>query len=334
MPKITVIIPVFNAGQYIEQCLCSLLNQTFLDAELILIDDGSTDSSAFLCDKYAEKYPQIRAYHLENSGPARARNQGLLQAQGDYIAFVDADDYVAPNYLEVLYNCAVQNCSDIVICNYSIVTAQNIRAASLSFESEYCGATAVKFGLLQRYYGNNHNGLYSLWNKLYRADFLKEHSLAMDEKLIRAEDAWFNFDCLMHAEKVNYVSQALYYYVQHCESIMHQVQPNQYAAWVQTRKRLLEANEVLCFSIDFDSFYQSFLYKVAVYNRDLIKNGSIDESKRILKDNFLHSASNYRQNLPAHLRFLYWLTYHRLIKTALVFYRAWEKLSVCKTAKR
>lgn len=333
-PLISVIIPVYNAEKYLSNCISSLLSQSLQSFEIILVDDGSKDSSPLLCDEFAKKDPRIRSIHLENGGPAYARNHGSLQAQGDYIAFVDSDDYVAPNYLELLYNCAVGNNSDIVMCGYYIVSGANKQPALLSYCAEYGNAEAVKVGLLQRYYGTNHNGLYSLWNKLYRAEFLRENRITMNEELNRAEDAWFNFDCLTCAERVNFINQPLYYYVQHSESIMHQLRSDQYAAWVQTRQRLLEANKTLGFCIDNNLFYQEFLYKVAIYIRDYIAAGKIEEANAILNDTFLHMAAKYRKNLPLHIRFLHSLTYHHLAGIALIFYKIWERISSCKTAKR
>ncbi|MBO4897377.1 MAG: glycosyltransferase [Clostridia bacterium] len=119
MPKISIIIPVYNAGKYINECVDSIINQTFRDFELILVDDGSADNSGKICDDYAEKDSRIKVIHKENGGQAIARNKGLKIATGEYICFVDADDAVNPNMLEYLYEAAEKTKSKIVFCGYT-----------------------------------------------------------------------------------------------------------------------------------------------------------------------------------------------------------------------
>ena len=105
MLKISVIIPVYNAEQYLEECLNSIRNQTYKELEVILVDDGSTDNSGKICDKYTKVDNRFRVLHINNSGPSYARNIGLKEAQGEYITFVDADDWLATNTLELCYQC-------------------------------------------------------------------------------------------------------------------------------------------------------------------------------------------------------------------------------------
>ena len=112
MPKVTVIVPVYNVEQYLRRCIDSILAQTFGDLELILVDDGSADSSGVICDAYAEKDSRVKVIHQKNSGVSAARNTGLDAAEGEYIAFVDSDDHVDPDYLAAL----LQTKADLVIC--------------------------------------------------------------------------------------------------------------------------------------------------------------------------------------------------------------------------
>jgi len=110
---ISVIVPVYNAEKYLDKCIKSILNQTFKDFELILVDDGSTDNSGLICDDYANKDSRIRIIHRENGGPSIARNVAVLKAQGDKITFIDSDDYVTIDYLETLYSSFKQYNADI-----------------------------------------------------------------------------------------------------------------------------------------------------------------------------------------------------------------------------
>lgn len=118
MPKISVIIPVYNVEKYLHTCLDSILAQTFTDFELILIDDGSPDSSGKICDEYAEKDSRIRVFHQENQGQAAARNFGVNQAKADWIHFVDSDDIIHPQMLEILFDGVVKSNCNISMCGY------------------------------------------------------------------------------------------------------------------------------------------------------------------------------------------------------------------------
>lgn len=117
-PTISVIVPVYNVEQYLKECVDSILNQTFRDFELILVDDGSTDKSGMICDAYANEDPRIIVFHQQNAGAAAARNRGLDVARGEYIAFVDSDDIVLSQYLEILYYHVAANKADISLCLY------------------------------------------------------------------------------------------------------------------------------------------------------------------------------------------------------------------------
>lgn len=103
MSKISIVVPVYGVEQYLEECVDSLINQTFKDIEIILVDDGSPDNCGSICDAFATRYPQIRVIHQENSGLSVARNIGIDSSSGEYICFVDSDDMVAPDYCQRLY---------------------------------------------------------------------------------------------------------------------------------------------------------------------------------------------------------------------------------------
>ena len=120
MPKISIIVPVYNVEQYINRCIDSLLGQTLKDIEIILVDDGSPDQCPQICDEYARKDSRIKVIHKKNNGLGYARNSGLELATGEYIAFVDSDDYVNINMYEKLYNETINNNFDIVYCGFIV----------------------------------------------------------------------------------------------------------------------------------------------------------------------------------------------------------------------
>ncbi len=117
-PKISLIVPVYNAEKYLSENIESLINQTYKNIEIILINDGSTDNSGFLCNEFNKKHSQIITFHIKNSGASNARNFGIEKASGDYIAFIDSDDKIEKNYIEILFENLIKYDADICICGY------------------------------------------------------------------------------------------------------------------------------------------------------------------------------------------------------------------------
>ena len=120
--KVSVIIPVYNVEQYLNQCLDSVINQTLKDIEIICVDDGSTDNSFKMLEEYAQKDNRIKVIHQKNKGAAAARNEGLYIAQGKYLSFLDSDDFFEIDMLEQMYNCAEKYNTDIVVCKSKVIS--------------------------------------------------------------------------------------------------------------------------------------------------------------------------------------------------------------------
>lgn len=320
---VSVIVPVYNAERRLHICLDSLLGQTLKNIEIILAEDGSTDNSAAICDSYADLDSRITVLHLPNGGPSKARNQAMEAARGKYLGFVDSDDYAADNLFEKLYQLAETAQSDIAMCNYYIEQDGKAVKARMSYDERYVGKE-VKEKLLYRYYTENHNGLFCLWNKLFRRSLVIENKIKMDESLIRAEDAWFVFDCLKAAQRVAFTQENLYFYYQNEASIMHRVYTDQYEKWVATRNKLLQENKELGFDIDYNEFYCNFLYNLAVYLRTLIRRGEEAAVKEILTDEFYRNAARYRAKLPFHISLLHKLGRTNMIGLTIKAYQMWK----------
>lgn len=329
MPDISIIIPVYNAEHYIERCISSILVQSFKDFEILLINDGSTDKSPEICDILKKHDPRIHVYHKKNTGASDTRNYGIHLSTGKYLSFIDADDYIAKDMLQTLYEEAEKTNSDMVMCNYYIDSDKKLYPAAMKYDDMYATQSEVRNGLLKRYYENNQTGLYSLCNKLFRRLLIEENKIKMDTKLVRGEDAWFVFDYLKVCSKVTYIPIPLYYYYQNKNSIMHQVQLDQYEKWVYTRKRLLEENKSLKFQLDNQQFYSGFCYKVCIYIRDLIKLNEISRAKNILHDPFYITAVNQIEHVefPLHIKILLKLVRHNAADLSIFFYKLWAKIS-------
>lgn len=324
MVCVSIIVPVYNSEKYIARCVDSILAQTYQEFELLLIDDGSKDNSVVLCDQYASADDRVRVIHKENSGVAATRNVGIQEARGDYISFVDSDDYIKPDMLEKLVKKATAYKSDIVMCNYFIDSAGKITMAQMKYNEVYDGVDSVKKGLLYFYYTDYHVGLYSLCNKLIKKSIYHTNNICFDSSLKRGEDAWFIFQCLKYCHRVDYIPEALYYYFQNDNSIMHNTYEDQYEKWVDMRKRLLKENKMLQFEVDYGLFYKEFLYKVAIYCKDAIDAGKSGKVKKILQDDFYKQSVKYVNTLPLHIKVIHWSAIiHPSI--AVILIRLWNK---------
>lgn len=202
IPTISVIVPVYNAENSLGRCVQSILKQTYSQWELLLLDDGSQDGSASLCDRYAASDARISVCHKANGGVSSARNQGLLRAKGDYVAFIDSDDYVEDKYLEKLIKFAP---ADLVICGFKNIGGESFLpdatdAVSLNNNS------FVKKILAVPYY------LDTPWCKLFKRDIINKHGLVFDQKLKLSEDTLFCYEYLRNAATVAVVPEMLYIY--------------------------------------------------------------------------------------------------------------------------
>jgi len=206
--KVSVIVPVYNVQDYLSKCIDSIINQTYRDFELILIDDGSTDSCGEICDKYASSDNRVRVIHQSNSGPSAARNAGLDVAKGDYISFVDSDDYIHNQMLETMVKKITGTQADIAICNYAFVDYQgNTIEHDSTIESESFISQDNLLGLLAK------GWLPAVipCNKLYERSIFDNLRYPSGK---RYEDDFIAHKIIARAKKILLIPDYFYYYLQ------------------------------------------------------------------------------------------------------------------------
>ena len=201
---ISVIVPVYNAEKYIEECIYSIINQSFLDFELLLIDDGSTDMSGTICDSYAKKDHRIIVFHKLNGGVSSARNYGIEKSKGEWIVFVDSDDYIDLDYLKILYEhssgCEIVSCGYVVVDECGILKRKHsIRNGSFS-KSE------------TNDYINKYSCNTSSWSHLILSKLIKNNNILFHENCSVGEDTVFILNCFIKANYFKNISSELYYY--------------------------------------------------------------------------------------------------------------------------
>lgn len=219
MAEISIIVPVYNVEKYLENCIESILNQTFKDFELILVDDGSTDNSGKICDIYEKKDSRIKVIHKNNGGLSSARNAGLDIACGKYVGFIDSDDSIHPRMYEILYDLIKKYESDISCCNYKKIydifkdEYENVNSLEVI---EMSNIEAIK-NLYDKEIGVK---LVIACNKLYRKNLFDN----IRYKVGRVhEDEFMAHRILYNCKKITYVDNELYYYLQREGSIMSQI---------------------------------------------------------------------------------------------------------------
>ena len=223
-PQVSIIVPVYNVENYIERCLNSLVNQTFKDIEIITINDGSTDKSLELINKYVKEDIRVSVIDLGDEGVSYCRNLGIEKANGKYIMFVDSDDWIDSNMIEAMYKKAEENKLDLVMCSYIREFKDHSKEKRFNLPEEIIyKEDKVKNELLRKLVGpikeelsnpEMLDALGTVWGKLYRADILKENKLKFVDlnEIGSAEDTLFNIFTFNYLSKVMFLNKHMYHY--------------------------------------------------------------------------------------------------------------------------
>lgn len=282
MAKVSVIVPVYNVEKYLERCLKSLVNQTFKDYEVIVINDGSPDNSQKIIDEYVEKYPDlIRSIIKENGGQGSARNLGIEMANGKYVMFVDSDDYVETNMIELLYNQIKTKKYDIVICNNYIEYENGLKIADLD-ESIY--------------FNEKNTYLFSkpaVWNKIFLKDIIVKNDIKFREKLWY-EDFDFTVNIYGLTKNIGFIKEPLYNYIIREGSTMNNSDVK------RNLEIILAFDEILKFykTKKIYSKHKAYLEFLAIYNVYIATSVRVinaNADKKIKKE-VLDKIRDYMQN--------------------------------------
>lgn len=222
-PKISIIVPFYNVQEYIEVCIESLLNQTIQDIEIILVNDGSLDDSEKIINKYIKKDKRIKYIKQKNQGLGIARNNGMKVARGEYIGFVDSDDYVSKDMFNILYMNAKESDSDISVCRFTS-DEDDLDLNSLNSKIEYIGDkdnNIYKDIYFSRKYTHN------AWDKIYKREIIEKNNITFsDNNVVFAEDLLFQISILNQFPKIIFDNRKLYYYRKNPKSIMNNYKNN------------------------------------------------------------------------------------------------------------
>lgn len=225
MEKISIIVPIYNSEKYLEDCLTSLVEQTYTDLEIILVNDGSTDQTTEICRQFARKCSNIKLVEISNSGRVRARKEGLKLATGRIVAFMDSDDWIEINTIENMYKSLCENNADIVIAGYyentygkEVIVINSIapgvykgnELSNVIYDKMLCDGEYFHFGISP-----------FLVNKLYRREIIEDLLIDIDDSMVVGEDVLCVYPAILRANTVSIVKDAYYHYRIHTSSTMH-----------------------------------------------------------------------------------------------------------------
>lgn len=289
-PSVSIIVPAFNCERYIEQCIKSLQNQTFEDIEIIIINDGSTDSTPKLAAEFQKNDPRIIIINTENSGVSAARNTGIDAARGQYIAFVDADDHADAAMIERLVDSIFD--SDMAICNYIEVVDCMHNKRETGVAPGIYTTDEIRNNFLSAYYEKGfEKHIFSSCTVLYNSAFINRNNLRFDETRHREEDYLFNFDAYCLAQNITVIDDYLYFYCRNSDSAMSRYRPDDFERMTETRVKLLKTNEqYLHFNLDGNRFDYRFLMNTICFMLLIIKTEPRPQAKRKVFEIFNNHA--------------------------------------------
>lgn len=276
--KVSIIVPVYNVERHLEKCLDSLINQTFKEFEVILVDDGSSDSSSKICDEYLKKDERIVVIHKKNEGVSVARNIGINTAKGKYILFCDSDDYVEKDWCETLYKLQIDNSKYFNMCGYFNI---NYREKMNKYikriienNKELSIINAGDFYLLYE------NQVFNpLWNKIYELDIIKKNRIQFEKNLSLGEDLIFNLEYLRASQRnICFINKCKYNYIlRNEESLDNKYYSDLYDIYVMLYRKIYDTMSF--FKIDFEkyryNYYKSYFFML----------------KRVLKNTFSEKSN-------------------------------------------
>lgn len=294
-PLISVIVPVYNSANYLQKCLDSIVCQTYKKIEIILVDDGSTDNSPHICDSYAKSDHRVVVVHQPNSGAVGARKTGFEKSTGNYIMFVDSDDWISLDMCLKLIDKAEKGQTDIVTCDYTIVKSRQ------KIERN-CMLAASPDELLHKIIRYQYPSV--LWNKLYKRDLAKKslsNCVTGDDV---AEDFLFTVTCMLLHPSISYVPESLYFHNRDVESSLISSLPTVGKALYKGKNNLFRVHEQLIKANRFDEFKNDFYRLVLNVKTYLLHEGRIKEARDLFPEG--HKEKSVFNPIAKPIRWIYY----------------------------
>lgn len=308
MDKVSIVLPIYNVESYLDTCVQSVRNQTYQNIEIILVDDGAKDNSGKICDRLALKDNRIKVLHKENGGLSSARNAGYKIATGKYLMYIDSDDVIKSDVVEMCVEAIERDQSDIVIYGYEKVDEKgNVLEVctwgnklfnhDMMVEYLYTAITEMSFGYA--------------WNKLYRKSIIDESKVLADSKIIDREDLVYNLELLKNVDNVSYIDYVGYEYLQRSTSLLHNSNLARLKGidyFVMTMQNIKVGNEKIdkkLFNMNILHYLADCIIKNVIWNQELKAKEKRTLIKKILKRCPLTERLYKDIDNPVHFQRLY-----------------------------
>ncbi len=328
---ISIIVPIYNSEKYLKRCVDSLLNQEYTNLEIILVNDGSKDSSLQICKDFLNKDNRIVLVDQVNKGLPGARNSGMSVANGDYFCFVDSDDIIDSNMIFDFINVIINHSPDVIISNIYQYNSSNEKYSIMRNNMPYgelMNLDQIKKFILELYYVGYLGVIPSAWSKMYKKSFLIDNDLTFNEKLKRSEDYWFNLYVFKYATSVYAIDKAYYHYFANEGSMIRSYRADEYKMYVDNRERLLSENIDLNCNIDWPNFDKKFIENVNEYILlSIISQGFFkiyNKNSKILSDKYFRNILFKNSFEKRHIQIIKFFLKFKCIPLALFTYYIWS----------
>lgn len=306
---LSVIIPVYNAEKFLVKCVDSVVGQTYKDTEILLIDDGSKDNSPAMCDEYAQKYKNIRVFHKPNGGATSAYMLGIRECHGDFVTFVDSDDWLEPDMYESMMPYFEDNEINMVFCGYDKVSEKETEIIKFGIQSGVCDRTSL-YSFFNK--PNEEAVSVSRWNKIFRTQDIRELLPYLDEQIRFAEDNLFCLAFMIKFFKKGYfVDKIMYHYYFNDKSVSTNMNESKIDQLNKAHSKLLEIDDKKEYVKLINAMYIEFVFRIfrTVIPSNMKYSEKIKQMKYVLnsknfadaKDNCVWNCYNAKQKLKKFL---------------------------------
>ena len=282
----SIIIPIYNGEKYIKECLNSIIDQTFNNYEVIVVDDGSSDNSYLICKQISKLNSKIRIYKQENKGVSSARNYGLLHSNGEYIIFIDADDYIEENTLEVLFkNLKEINNNEMLVFGFK----HKYKNCEIPFETQSFEIDSSNSFLEEQYLTNKYIGG-ALWNKVFVKKIITDNNLKFDSDIHYSEDLQFILKYSKYLNKIKYIGQQLYCYRIRKNSANYSFVSKKNASVLKLYLMLIDQyknNKKMVNILEY-GYIKNYQLLKNIANKEDIDNELINREKEIINNNLIN----------------------------------------------
>lgn len=341
LPLISIVVPIYNVANYLNMCIDSIINQTYMNLEIILINDGSKDDSGRICDEYAANDSRIVVIHQDNQGVAQARNNGIARAHGEYIMFVDGDDWVDLDMCESLMTVLIQYNVQSVMCAYvreypcnslpRVLHSENIVWSGSEFQRKVCGPINDELS----------NPAYldcyvTMWGKLYPYDLIKGVTVTDLSLIGTTEDALYNLEAFCNIESILYINKPFYHYRKELrKSVSGSYKPKLESQWDNLYEKMLKVIEGnKCNDIYLSALNNRIALNILGIGLNCIQdNSNFIKKYRRIKKALSHKKRNEAlkqlstEYMPIYWKLFYFSARHKL---ALLFYIMVFSINVLK----